>query len=150
MNGARTSLAAPLHIEATGCSMAPDAVQAEQVALHKATFEAQMHARCAQLDAGPGKVKFLSRLKRDRIGYVLHNWEAWTSGQRQAQVNQPGFSQAYHWNTTFRLVTIGGSDVVVYPFEPGTPLQQLQQPAGVQPRGRLRLHPHNTHGAQAH
>ena len=107
--------------------MAPDAVQAEQVALHKATFEAQMHARCAQLDAGPGKVKFLSRLKRDRIGHVLRNWAAWTSGQRQAQVNTPGFSQAYHWFTTFRLVSIGGSDVVVYPFEPGTPLQQLQQ-----------------------
>ena len=107
--------------------MAPDAVQAEQVALHKATFEAQMHARCAQLDAGAGKVKFLSRLKRDRIGHVLRNWAAWSSRERQAQVNTPGYSQAYHWNTTFRLVTIGGNEVVVFPFEPGTPLQQLQQ-----------------------
>ena len=82
------------YTEATGCSMAPDAVQAEQVALHKATFEAQMHARCAQLDAGPGKVKFLSRLKRDRIGHVLRNWAAWSSRERQAQVNTPGYSSA--------------------------------------------------------
>ena len=38
--------------------MAPDAAQAEAVALHKTTFEAQMHERCRELDAGNGGFLF--------------------------------------------------------------------------------------------